>query len=260
MKLNNVQIDLIRNCIDRAITVIEHVRNVSTGVEGIEGDSLAIRSLISVSINDDDSKDKLMTEIALNFRIDSTDFEKCEYHFDDGFTAQQVGSIENVDEKIKEIKDEIEKELEAAYVPYQTYWILAEHEEDFLYVETSNFDSVAGCRSEYEILKVDESNSKRLKIDLKVKYEGLELTDQEGFEVCCVDGSVIFHVEAEKTESDHRNFYELDSAETGDFSFAQDREVYHPYEHYAAKLVVEKLSDCMHRTSMRFAFSSDDYV
>lgn len=260
MKINNVQIDLIRNCIDRAVITTEHVDNVSTSVEGIDGDSLTVKSRITVSVSENDSEDKLLTEIALNFIINSTDFEQCEYHFDDGFTAQQVGSIENVDEKIKEIKDEIEKGLEAVGVPYQTYWILAEHEEDFLHVEASNFDSIAGCRSEYEILKVDESNSKRLKIDLKVKYEGLELTDQEGFEVCCVDGSVIFHVEAEKTEAGHRNFYELDSAETGDFSFVQDRDVYHPYEHYVAKLVAEKLSDCMHSASMRFAFSSDDYV
>lgn len=260
MKLNNVQIDLIRNCIDRAITVIEHVRNVSTSVERIEDDRLAIRSLISVSINGNDSKDKLMTEIALNFRIDSTDFEKCEYHFDDGFTAQQVGNIENVDEKIKEIKDEIEKNLKAVDVQYQTYWVLAEHEEDTLYIECSNLDQVSNFNIDLEIDSYEESDSNSIKVKLNLKFDGMTIFDSEGSELCIVDGRAIVEAKANKTVINHRNFYSLIESDIDEFWFTEDREVAEDDSSQVAKLVVETLDRCLNRSAVTFAFSSDDYV
>lgn len=260
MKISNVQIDLIRNCIDRAVSATDHVKDVSTNVEGIEGDILTLKSLIALSFSDGDDKDKSSAEIALNFRIDSTDFEKCEYHFDDGFTAQQVGNIDNVDEKIKEIKDEIEKNLKAVDVQYQTYWVLAEHEEDTLYIECSNLDQAANFNIDLEIDSYKESDSNSIKVKLNLKFEGMTIFDSEGSELCFVDGRAIVEAKANKTVIDHRNFYDMVENNIDEFWFTTDRDVVENESHQVAKLVVETLDRCLNRSSVTFAFSSDDYV
>lgn len=131
---------------------------------------------------------------------------------------------------------------------------------DTLYIDGDTLDKVANFDIDLEIDSYKESDSNSIKVKLNLKFEGMTIFDSEGSEICIVDGRAIVEAKANKTVIDHRNFYDMVESNIDEFWFTPDRDVVENESHQVAKLVVETLDRCLNRSSVTFAFSSDDYV